>query len=514
VIDAQRQTRGTSAEPTAGAVAGTIAAARAAQPAWAAASLAERAACLEQFRRMLYRRRRDVAERIERETGKPAAEALGTEVQVVLDMARWIARTAPGALRERTRGAAGLAMARKRVRTMYRPFGVVGVISPWNYPFMLSAGIVLPALVAGNAVVLKPSELTPGCGAMLGELFAAAGLPNDVLHIVQGAGSTGAALAGGAIDKMFFTGSVATGRRVAMACAERLVPCVLELGGSDPAIVLEDADERLAARGIAWGRFSNAGQTCVAPKRVFAVGAAYDRLLPALADAVAALRVRGSAGAAAAGTWDVGPVIDARQRAGLQAQLDDALHRGARVAASAPIPDAASAGTGAYCAPTLLVDVPPDARVLTEETFGPLLPVVRARDAAHAVALANATDFGLSASVWGRDAGAARDVARKLQAGSVVINDTLVAAGMADVPHGGMKASGSGRSHGIDGLLECVQPVSIIEDRLPSAAQPWWFPYRVDQYASMDGFVTLAHGDALGARARGIRGFLRLFTRR
>jgi succinate-semialdehyde dehydrogenase/glutarate-semialdehyde dehydrogenase len=303
------------------------------------------------------------------------------------------------------------------------------------------------------------------------------------------------------VDKVFFTGSVATGRRVSRACAERLVPCVLELGGSDPAIVLDDADLPTAASGITWGRFSNAGQTCVAPKRVFVVDAVYERFVDELSRRVRGLTV----GPGAADGTDVGPIIRPSQIAQLQEQLDDALRRGARVVAQAPTPTG-----GWFFPPTVLADVTPEMRVLREETFGPILPVVRVRDAEEAVRRANESEFGLSASVWSRDAQRASALARRLEAGSVTVNDAIIAAGMADVPHGGVKASGSGRSHGLAGLLECVRTHTVIADRWAGWRQPWWYGYSPAHAENLEAFTRLAHGDTVGTRLSGVWRTLRM----
>lgn len=493
---------------SAGDVALAVAAARRAQGAWAARGVEERARVLERFRRALYARRSEVAEALTRETGKRLAEALGSEVLVALDYARFYAAESRRLFETPWRRPSALSMWRKRIHVAHVPLGVVAVVSPWNYPFMLAAGVVLPAVVAGNAVLLKPSELTPTSGALLGDLLREAGVPDGVMTVVQGAGATGAALTASAIDKVFFTGSVATGRRVAMACAERLVPCSLELGGSDPAIVLEDADVRHAARGIAWGRFTNAGQTCVAPKRVFAVGAAYEPFLDALGAEVRSLR----AGPASSGDSHLGPLINPAQRSLIESQLADALGRGARVAARGEAP----AGEGSWFPPTLLTDVTPEMRVMREETFGPLLPVVRVRDADEAVARANESEFGLSASVWGRDAGRARAVAERIEAGTVAINDVTLVAGMADVPHGGVKASGSGRSHGSAGLLECVRTQTLIADRFSGWAQPWWFGAVSEREirAGLDAVLRVLHGGGVRERLSGVSEAMKLVGRR
>ena len=482
--------------------------AREAQRAWAATSLDERARMLGRFHDVLYARREEVARTIMRENGKPAAEALGTEIIVVLDYAKFFARAARRELgRTRWEIPRSLAMWRKRLRVTHEPYGVIGVISPWNYPFMLAAGEILPALVAGNAVVHKPSEFTPSTGVLLGELLQEAGAPADVIQTLTGDGATGAALTAGAVDKVFFIGSLASGRKVAVACAERMVPCVLELGGSDPAIVLEDADLATAASGIAWGRFSNAGQTCVAPKRVFVVDAAYDGFVAALSKVVGALRV----GPGHSHHTDVTPLIRPEQTATLRAQLDDALARGARVLAQGRLdPDA---DPTAYFPPTVLSDVNGDMRVLTEETFGPLLPVVRVRDADEAVARANASPFGLSASIWTRDTTRALGLAERLEAGTVAINDAIVTAGMAEVPHGGVKESGTGRSHGLAGLLECVRTKTIVADRWSGWRQPWWFGYGEEHAKNLDAFARVAHAHSLRERLSGVRRTVRLLLR-
>ena len=460
--------------------------ARKAQSAWAAKPLAERAACIERFRKLLLQRRDDVISVIQRETGKPRVEAL-TEVLGGLNFARFNCREAPKLLKTQAYRAATFAMIRKTVRVTYEPYGVIALITPWNYPFLLSSGVLLPALISGNAVLLKPSEYTPGTGVMLGELMAEAGLPEGVLTVLPGDGTTGAALINESLDKVFFIGSGATGRKIAIDCAERMIPCVLELGGSDPAIVLADADLDYAALGIAWGRCINAGQTCVAPKRVFVEGAVYDKFVEKLVARINQLRV-------GSGDVEVGPLIRESQAAALRQQFNDAVFRGAR---SLTQPPANLSGNANVFLPIVLLDVAADSKVLCEETFGPLLPVVRVRDADEAVQRANESSYGLSASVWATDITRALAVAARLQAGSVMINDSVFVAGMADVPYGGVKASGMGRSHGTAGLLECVQTKTYVIDPWAHWRQAYWYGYSPKMTAGMDDYAVFEHGSGI-----------------
>ena len=488
-----------------GAVFEAVARAKDAQREWAGQPVGARVRILRRFHECLYRRRREVADALTRENGKPTAEAIGSEIAIALDFAIYYSRTAPRFLRAPWHNASSLAMMRKRIRVEHDPFGVIGVISPWNYPFMLSAGVVIPALVTGNAVLLKPSEFTPESGELLASLFSEAELPAGVLTVLQGDGATGAALCDSSIHKIFFTGSVSTGRRVAVKCAERLMPCALELGGSDAAIVLADANVHHAVCGIVWGRFSNAGQTCVAPKRVYVEAPVYDAFVTELGNAVHSLKV----GAGAIRETDVGPMIRQDAVAALESQRDDAISRGATIVATA----AMDSRRGTFFPPTVLANVPAGARVFNEETFGPLLPVVCVRDADEAIALANGGVFGLSASIWSADTAKAARLARRIEAGSVVINDSVVVAGMADVPHGGVKQSGIGRTHGRAGLEECVRTKATVVDRFASWRQAWWFGYSPAHSAGIDAYVRVAHSHSVLEKLMALPTFIKFVFR-
>jgi len=472
-------------------VAAAVERARNAQSAWRDRALGERRRILGRFRRGLFEHRTEMAALIERESGKPAAEAMMADVITTLDACRFCERRARTLLASRTVIPSNIALWRKRVTIALEPHGVIGIISPWNYPLLLPASTTLAALVAGNAVVLKPSELTSATAVRLGELLHEAGVPEAVMQVLPGDGETGAALANAAIDKLFFTGSAATGRRVAAACARRLVPYALELGGSDPSVVLDDADLDAAVSGILWGRFSNAGQTCVAPKRAIVLDAVHDAFVQRLSKAAARLVV----GSGAAGS-DVGPMIRPSQADLLESQLRDAERRGARVIGG-------GRGAGHFFAPTIVADVTAGMRVAHEETFGPLLAIIRVRDDEEAIAVANDTSYGLSASVWGRDLTRARRIAGRIDAGTVHVNDVVSVVGMADVPHGGVKESGTGRLHGDAGLRECVREKAIVVDPFPSWRQPWWFGYGAEHARNIDAFARFWHGRSFVERLSG-----------
>jgi acyl-CoA reductase-like NAD-dependent aldehyde dehydrogenase len=476
-------------------VAAAVAAARAVQKIWGEVPLRERAAAVERMRQAIYDRRETLAAVLSREIGKPAFEAI-FEVILLADTAGWAAREGPRVLRSQRVRSRQIAALRKWFEVRWEPFGVVGVISPWNYPFLLTAGSLFPSLVAGNAVLVKPSERsTSSIMALVDAIRSAAGVPHDLVQMLPGDGSVGMSMIESGIDRLFFVGSEAAGRRVAAACGERLIPCSLELGGSDAAIVLEDADPAAAAAGLVWGRFSNAGQTCVAPKRVFAVGEMYDKLLEAMASELSSLRIGSGE------DRDVGALIHPEQVRHLREQRDEALARGARIHARA-LPDSASP---AAAAAEIIVGVDETMRLMTEETFGPILPVMRVATEEEAIEKANASSFGLSASVWTRDARRGVSVAQRLHAGSVMVNDVVAEAAMYEVSHGGWKGSGSGRMHGPSGLTAAAQSKTIVVDRFASWRQVWWFPY-ADRHKGLESFFDFLHGRGLLRRlAAGIR---------
>jgi succinate-semialdehyde dehydrogenase / glutarate-semialdehyde dehydrogenase len=433
-------------------VAAAVARARQAAVGWRELGFDGRRRRLLAYKALLVRRTDELVALVHRENGKPHADAL-IELLMIVEHLDWAARNAAKVLGSR-RVRSTLVLANHAASVEYQPLGVVGVIGPWNYPVFTPLGSIGHALAAGNAVVFKPSELTTAVGCFLVDTFADAVPDQPVLQLLTGDGQTGNALCRAGVDKVAFTGSPATGREVMAACAERLTPVVLELGGNDAMIVDEDGDLDAAAEQAVWGGMANAGQTCLAVERVYVVDRVYDRFLDKLVER--ASRVHPGAGPDA----DYGPITLPRQLEVIQRHLDDAFARGARALVGGP-----DAVRPPYVEPVVLVDVPSDALVMREETFGPVLPVVRARDADHAVELANANPYGLGAAVFATRRADA--LARALRSGMASINSVLTFAGMPSLPLGGVGESGFGRIHGPDGLRELARPRAITRQRFP-----------------------------------------------
>ncbi len=436
---------------------------RGAQPGWAALPMEERMAGLARLRREIGRRTDDIVDRILAETGKPEDEAL-TEILMVMRLLRFYERRTPRALRDR-RVRTGWFPGSARI--LREPLGVVGIVSPWNYPFLLAMEPVVTALAAGNGVVLKPSEHTPFTGAIVPELCEGAGLPEDLVIAVHGPASTGEALVDAGPDHLHLVGGTATGRAVLARAARHLLPVSLELGGKDPALVLADANLDRAARGIAFGAFYNAGQTCVSTERVYVEAPVYEAFLKKLVRAVDALQV------GAGGNVELGPMVLNEGLERVEAQLRDAVRRGGRVLCGGSRADPASN----LFLPTVIADVPDGARILREETFGPLLPVMPVESAEEAVARVNAHPMGLYASIWTRDLARGRALARRLRAGGVSVNDTLSHWAVPGLPMGGVGASGWSRARGEEGLLAFTRSRSLLVNRGRRRGEPWWFPY-------------------------------------
>jgi succinate-semialdehyde dehydrogenase/glutarate-semialdehyde dehydrogenase len=474
----------------------SVARAREVQPHWNEQGVERRVAILREFQRALHAQKSGVATLITKEAGKPYVEALLTEVLVVLDAARFLIDTAYEFLRDQPVPHGSLAMKSKVGRIVREPHGVIGIISPWNYPFSIPAVETLAALVTGNAVVLKPSEFTSLVAMKLRELLREAGVPEGVFEVVVGEGPTGAALLESPIDKLIFTGSVPTGKRIAQAATARLLPVVLELGGKDPMLVLEDASLDVASSAAVWGAFVNAGQTCLSVERCYVHRSLYPKFLELCVAKTRQLRVGDGFDA----RTEVGPMIHERQLRIVESQVKEAIRDGARLLiGGSRLPEL---GANFY-APTVLADVAPEMRIMREETFGPVLPVAPFDSEDEALVLANDSDFGLAASVWTRDCKRGEAVARHLHAGTVMVNDVISCFGISEAPHGGVKASGIGRAHGRFGLEEMVRPKYLDSDRMPGIKKVWWYGYGEMFARQMEAFVDMQFAQSMADRLRG-----------
>jgi succinate-semialdehyde dehydrogenase/glutarate-semialdehyde dehydrogenase len=406
----------------------------------------------------------------------------------------WYARHAPKALAPREIEL-HLLKHRKSV-VAYQPRGVVGVISPWNFPLLIPIGDAFSALVTGSSVVVKPSELTPLIALEAKAIWDATGLPQDLLQVLPGTAETGTALIEAGIDELLFTGGVAGGRRVASACGAHLIPCVLELGGKAPLIVADDVDVERAARAIVFGGFANSGQICISVERVYAHKNVYERVV----DRVTELTLRLRQGDPTTGNVDVGAMVMPRQMDVVERLIADALDKGA----SLKIGGKRVRGPGSFFEPTVLADCNHEMAVMREEIFGPVVPFMRVESDEQAIALANDSDLGLNAYVFARDGDRARGIAERVQAGSVVVNDVLINYACPEAPFGGIKQSGYGRVHGEEALRALCTVKHLSFDRIrPPSKDPLWFPYTDKGYRwAMRGLRALYSGGSLLSRVR------------
>jgi acyl-CoA reductase-like NAD-dependent aldehyde dehydrogenase len=455
--------------------------ARGAAKIWAAINVTERSQLLAQFSRLLLSEVDVVCQTISRTTGKVQSEALLGEVYPVLDLARYYEKYAARILKTQGVPTSPFTFPFATAEISRRPYGVVAVISPWNYPFQITVSQLLSALFAGNAVIFKPSELSVPIGRLIMDLFAKLDLPTGLVQCINGDGHVGELLINAGPDLVVFTGSLANGRAVMQRATQHPIPVLLELGGKDAMIVFADANLERACDGALYGAFANSGQVCVSVERLYVEESCYPRFLHSLCEGVAKLKTGyGSEG-------DLGAMTSKRQIEIVKKQYQDALAKGAL--ASGPL-----INEGDTLNPVVLWNVTPDMLVMQQETFGPLMAVIPFSGENEAVRLANAGEFSLNASIWSRDIDKAKRIAMQLEVGNWSINDVLKNVGHPGLPFGGINKSGFGRCHGAEGLRNFTYTVSGLTNRSPLDKEPNWFPYSETRYQQLKGFLDIVFG--------------------
>ena len=448
-------------------VAAAVARGRKAQAVWQQTTFAERAHALYLLRDLLLDDGDKLADILTAETGRPRTEVYGAELFYLCDAIGSWAKKSAGYLRPQKIRPHFPLMKFKRVISTYAPRGVIGIISPWNFPLTLTLGEAIPALMAGNAVVIKPSELTPLSAIFGAEIAAEAGFPKNLLQVMIGRGATGEALIDHA-DMIAFTGSVETGKRIMRRAAERLIPVSLELGGKDPMIVLKDADLERAVGACVWGALMNCGQACTSIERVYVEAPVYQQFVDRLVERVRAIRQGPSENEV-----EIGCMTSEAQLNKITAQVDEAVAKGAKVLTGGRLNPVLP---GYYYEPTVLVEIDRSMTVMSEETFGPIIPVVKVDNPEDALRLANDSRYGLGGSIFSRDKAVARQLADRMQCGSVCINDSLVNYIIPDAPMGGTKESGFGSRHGAEGIRKFCQQKTIVIDMFGLKEEFPWYP--------------------------------------
>lgn len=471
---------------------------------WSALDLKQRAKVLLSARDLFLERREEIVELICNENGKPRVEAI-VELMYVCDVITFYAKQGRRFLKPQR--VTPHLLKNKKVTTIYNPRGIIGMITPWNFPLILTIGESIPALMAGNAVVIKPSEWTPliaGLGAeILQQAFANAGLPPEILQIVNGYGETGGALVDEA-DMIAFTGSVRTGKAVAERAARRLIPVSLELGGKDPMIVLKDADIERAANAAVWGAFTNSGQVCISVERVYVEEPIAEEFTRRVVEKTKALRQGSDATEINTNhRVDVGAMTFPKQIETVESHVEDARSRGAQILTGGRRnPDL----PGRFYEPTVLAAVDHSMKIMTDETFGPVLPIMRVRDAGEALRLANDTIYGLNASVWTRDKDKGERIAAQVQAGMTCVNDVLVGFGVSDAPSGGLKESGIGKRHGAEGIRRFCNQQVIVTDRFGMKREMMWYPYSASTERLLSRLIGVLFSSKLSAKLKALFG--------
>ncbi len=459
--------------------------AKAAQKKWAAKSFAERSAVLKRFQFALVDRANEVCQLIARENGKPLTEAMCTEVFPVIDLTSYFRRNAKRILRDKPIRMHLLVYRKSYVN--YRPYGVIFCISPWNFPFTIPTGEIVMALMAGNAVIQKPASLTPLIALKTRELFDQAGLDPDLYQVLPMPGATAFDLIKEGVNYVNFTGSTAVGEKVAAECGRLLIPCSMELGGKDPMIVCQDADLRHAVGSMVWGAMANAGQVCASVERAYVHESIYDKVVEKVVARVKTLKT----GDPLQDGTSMGPMTDPHQLEIVVRHVEAARAAGAKILTGGE----RMPGPGQFYPPTVLVDVNDKMEIVAEETFGPVLPILKYKDEDEVIARCNDSPYGLNAYVFTANKARGRRIAERLEAGTVMVNEVLITHGLAETPWGGVKKSGLGRVHSDDGLRSLCVPYHINYNLVKQMAKsPFWHPYRFHVFQLLWGTLKLLFG--------------------
>lgn len=475
-----------------------LAKAREAQKVWAKRPVAERCAQIAVLKTKILEARELLTDAVVRESGKPRAEVKFADIFVSLDSADYFAKHGESLLKPKKVQHHSLIAKAKFGKLFYDPLGVVAIISSWNYPLAIPMGQAIAAVAAGNGVICKTSDFTPECGELIGKLFRDAGFPADLVTIVQGGGEVGQALIDARPDKVFFTGSVFTGRHVAEACAPLLIPSVLELGGKDAMLVLADADLEIASSAAVWGSYTNCGQVCLSVERLFVEESVSEAFIRKCVEKTQKLRI----GPGSDPNTEIGPLIRPQHVQRMSELLADAVQRGAQVLCGGrPRPDLGPN----FFEPTVVTGVDSSMKLFQDETFGPIMAIRVVRNAEEAVERANDSEFALSASIWTGDLEGGKHIAHRLRAGAVMVNDLISGFAIAEAPHGGCGLSGWGRTHGEEGLLEMVHVKYIDVDHLPRMEKPWWYRYGGEVERAADAFLRFEFGGGIMSRLRNAR---------
>jgi succinate-semialdehyde dehydrogenase/glutarate-semialdehyde dehydrogenase len=472
-------------------VAAAVELARKAQPAWAALTFEQRAQYMHRALQLWMDRADDIVERVVAETGKARADAFSMEVWSCCDSLCYYAKNAQKFLRPQNKRVHGILGITKKVKINYKPLGVAGIIVPWNGPVVLGLNPAVQALMAGNTVLIKASEVTPYSTKIIEEIFTAAGLPAGVLQVLLGDGDTGAFLCEAGVDKIAFTGSVNTGRKVAESCARQLIPCTLELGGKDAMIVCDDADLDRAAAGAVIGSCMNTGHYCCGTERIYVLDSVYDEFVAKVVALVKTLRQGSDLGY----EEDVGAVFWDRQMTIIEDHVADALDKGAQILVGGQRnPDL----PGLYFQPTVMTHVDHGMKIMTDETFGPIVCLQRVKDEAEALRLANDSRYGLNGNVWSKNTRHAVELAGQVETGGISVNDMALGYGIPVAPFGGVKESGVGRVNGEVGIRGYCHAVPIIIERFGGKNLPSGYPHSAKKIEGMKKFMRFLWGTPLG----------------